>query len=112
VRFEEGDFAVAPAGVFDLVVSNPPYVDLDELGALEPEVRDWEPREALVGAGSVEAVARTARRVLAPGGWLVLETHAERARDAAALVAALGFDAVRITRDLSGRERVVEGRAP
>ena len=38
-------------GPFDLVVSNPPYVGADELDALEPEVRDWEPRLALVGDG-------------------------------------------------------------
>jgi release factor glutamine methyltransferase len=111
VTFEHGDFTVPPHGAFDLVVSNPPYVDEHELDALEPEVRDWEPREALVGPGAVEAVARTALRVLEPGGWLVVETHAERASVAAGLLDSIGFDTVRITRDLSGRERVVEGQA-
>ena len=49
-----------PPGPFDLVVSNPPYVQADELDALEPEVRDWEPREALVDDGQTEALARAA----------------------------------------------------
>ncbi len=40
-----------PPGAFDLVVSNPPYVHADEVAALDPEVRDWEPRTALVDEG-------------------------------------------------------------
>ena len=47
-------------GPFDLVVSNPPYVGADEIDALEPEVRDWEPRIALVG--DIARVARPGRR--------------------------------------------------
>ena len=66
-------FAGLPAGPWDLVVSNPPYVAPDELGGLEPDVRDWEPREALVGTGATEAVAAGALAVLEPGGALVLE---------------------------------------
>ena len=46
-----------PGGPFDLVVSNPPYVEPEEIDTLEPEVRDWEPREALVGHGVTEAIA-------------------------------------------------------
>ena len=48
----------------------------EEVGSLEPEVRDWEPRQALTGVGSTEAVARGARDVLAPSGALVLEVAA------------------------------------
>ena len=90
-------------GPFDLVVSNPPYVARAELDALQPEVRDWEPRVALVGDGQTEALADAARGVLAPGGWLVLECHGERAGEVAALLASSATPSVTITRDLAGR---------
>jgi release factor glutamine methyltransferase len=113
VAFELGDAAAGlPPGPFDLVVSNPPYVEPDEIEGLEPEVRDWEPRAALVGPDTTEAVVSRAWHCLRPGGFLVLETHASAARDVAELVRARGYDASRITPDLAGRERVVEGRRP
>src|SRR6185437_12958027 len=82
---------------FDLVVSNPPYVEPEELPTLQPEVRDWEPHIALVASGATEAVARAATEALRPGGWLVLETAAgtgERIRD---LLQELGYERVTIT---------------
>ena len=112
VVFELGDAAALPSGPFDLVVSNPPYVEPDEVEGLEPEVRDWEPRAALVGADTTEAVVSGAWHRLRPGGFLVLETHASAARDVADLLRAQGYDERRITRDLAGRERVVEGTRP
>jgi release factor glutamine methyltransferase len=99
-----------PEGPFDLVVSNPPYVPAAELDELEPEVRDWEPREALLDDGQTELLAARARDVLAPGGWLVLETHGERAPSVAEACAVLGYEPTTIRRDLAGRERVVEAR--
>jgi release factor glutamine methyltransferase len=99
-----------PPGPFDLVVSNPPYVLPAEVESLEPEVRDWEPREALVDTGQTEALARAARGVLLRGGPLVLEVHDGRAARVAGLLDSLAYRDVRITRDLAGRERVVEGR--
>ena len=68
VELHEWDlFAGLPSGPWDLVVSNPPYVLPEEIETLEPEVREWEPREALVGVGATEAVARGALDVLRPG---------------------------------------------
>ena len=60
-------------GPFDLVVSNPPYVSPEEYETLQPEIRLWEPREAVVGVGVGEAVARAALGVLPRDGRLVLE---------------------------------------
>ena len=97
-----------PEGPWDLVVSNPPYVRPDEIGSLAPEVREWEPREALVGVGATEAIARGASTVLRPGGALVLEVADGSAWDVAELLADCYAD-VRVTRDLTDRERVVEG---
>ena len=99
-----------PAGPWDLVVSNPPYVRPDEIEGLAPEVRDWEPRAALVGEGATEAVAAAAADVLRLGGVIVLETAEGDAKRVAGLLEGIGYRDVRITFDLAGRERVVEGR--
>jgi release factor glutamine methyltransferase len=101
-----------PQGPFDLVVSNPPYVRAGELDALEREVREWEPRAALVDEGQSSALVRAARDVLRPGAPLVLEAHEAHAEALAHELENTGYDAVRITRDLAGRQRVVEGTKP
>jgi len=97
-------------GEFDLVVSNPPYVEPEELPTLQPEVRDWEPHVALVAPGATEELARAATTALRPGGWLVLETAAGAGERVERLLSELGFEDVRITPDLAGRDRVAEGR--
>jgi release factor glutamine methyltransferase len=107
VELVEGDLLAGLGGPFDLVVSNPPYVLPAEVEALEPEVRDWEPRGALVDEGQTARLAVEAKRVL--DGRLVLEVHADHARVAAATLTELAYAEVRIERDLAGRERVVEG---
>jgi release factor glutamine methyltransferase len=101
-----------PAGPWDLVVSNPPYVAPEELAELDVEVRDWEPRLALVAQGATEAIARCARDVLRGGGALVLETAAGHGSSTAALLCDQGYVDVRVTEDLAGRDRVVEGARP
>jgi release factor glutamine methyltransferase len=111
VSFVEGDVHDAlPDGPYRLVVSNPPYVRPDEIEGLEPEVRDWEPRKATVGTTVTEAVARAAREQLEPGGWLVLEVADGAAEEVRSLLARLGFVDTCCTKDLAGRDRVVEGR--
>jgi release factor glutamine methyltransferase len=109
VRFVRGDLLAGEEGPFDLVVSNPPYVAPDELPGLESELRH-EPRRALVGEGRHEVVARAALGVLAPGAPLVLEVGDGQAADVADALRRLGFADVRVTNDLAGRERIVEGR--
>jgi release factor glutamine methyltransferase len=110
VEFVQTDLLDGLVGPFDLVVSNPPYVDAVELDSLEPEVRDWEPRLALVADGQTERLAREARELLAPGGAIVLECDAERAGEVRALLTGLGYAEATISTDLAGRERVVEAR--
>jgi release factor glutamine methyltransferase len=110
VAFELRDLATGFAGQYDLVVSNPPYVSTEEIDELEPEVRDWEPRLATVGSEHTEAIARAARGVLRPGGRLVLEVAEGRGETTALLLRSLGYDEVRASPDLAGRDRVVEGR--
>ena len=102
-------FAGLPEGPWDLVVSNPPYVLPAEIDSLPPEVRDGEPRAARVGEGATEAIAEQARDALSAGGALVLEVAAGDAARVARLLDGLGYTYVDVTRDLSGRDRVVEG---
>ena len=101
-----------PPGPWELVASNPPYVEPAELETLQPEIRDWEPRAALVGEGLHDGVARAASRVLVAAGWLVLEVGDGQADGVAAGLRALGYADVSITPDLTERQRVVEGRWP
>jgi release factor glutamine methyltransferase len=99
-----------PEADWDLVVSNPPYVRQDEASGLAPEVVDWEPHVALFDGGHTQLLVREAARVLRVGGALVLESFDERARTVAELLEGAGFADVVVTRDLAGRDRVVEGR--
>ena len=106
------DFALADMfdgvdGAFDLVVSNPPYVLPEEVDALEPEVRDWEPRDALVDRGQTERLA-----VQAAGRtrWLVVEVHSGQAAATVTKLQRLGYGEIEVRTDLSGRDRIVEGR--
>jgi release factor glutamine methyltransferase len=109
VRLVEGDLAAGEAGPFDLVVSNPPYVDPADYPGLEPELRH-EPAEALIGVDRHLAVARAALGVLRPSGALVLEVGDGQACGVSPLLVALGYREVRVSTDLAGRERIVEGR--
>jgi release factor glutamine methyltransferase len=110
VELVDGELFAGLAGPFDLVVSNPPYVEANEIDALEPEVRDWEPRAALVATGVTERIAAEARDVLRRGGALALETADGRAAQVASDLEGLGYRQVTLTADLAGRERVVDGR--
>ncbi len=108
VSFVETDLLDGVDGPFELVVSNPPYVLDGELDTLDPEVRDWEPRAALLDQGQTKRLIEQARRVL--DGSLVLEVHEERAALTAGWLDEAGYELVHVTRDLAGRERIVEGR--
>jgi release factor glutamine methyltransferase len=110
VELVHGDLMAGRRGPFDLVVSNPPYVAPDEFDSLQPEIRLYEPREALVGVGVGAEIARRALPVLRPGGWTVLESADGRAEALAEALAELGYADVSVTPDLAGRARVVEGR--
>ena len=110
VELVEGELFAGVDGPFDLVVSNPPYVESADLDSLDPEVRDYEPREALVATGVTEAIAAGAPEVLVAGGALALEVADGKAAEIAAMLENGGYEEVTVTRDLAGRERIVDGR--
>jgi len=100
VELKVGGLETAQDG-WDLVVSNPPYVDT--LDGLQPELR-YEPEVALVGSGLHERLAEGARTRA-----LVLEVGAGQAERVAAALESFAYRNVRITADLGGIARVVEG---
>jgi release factor glutamine methyltransferase len=109
IELRHGELLAGAQGPFHLVVSNPPYVAVEDVPGLPPEVLR-EPRGALVGSGRHEAIASAVRDVLRAGGVLVLEVGDGQASSVAASLRVLGYDEVATTADLAGRERVVEGR--
>lgn len=115
-RFLRSDWFSSVPGAFDLIVSNPPYIAADEMAALAPEVRDWEPALALTPGGdgldAYRAIARGAGARLMPGGRLLLEIGPTQGQAVAGLLVAAGLAGVRILPDLDGRDRVVAAVKP
>ena len=119
IQFHEGDLlepARPLAGTVDLVASNPPYVSREEWQRLDPEVRDHEPRRALVPEGGLERhYARLfagIRDVLRDGGWGVVEMGAGQAAELSPLALGAELDMVEIVPDLQGIPRVLVLRRP
>ncbi len=117
VRVAAGRWLEAlPAGqLFDVIVSNPPYVAVDSVD-LDADVADWEPAGALFagsdGLDDVRIIVRDAVAALRRGGWLVLEIGADQGPAVAALLNGAGYDDVAIQPDLAGRDRIAVGRRP
>lgn len=117
IRFLASDLfaAVPPGETFDFIVSNPPYLGEHELAGLARDVRDHEPRAALVaGPKGTEVIARlvaqSAQR-LRPGGWLIVEVSPIIAAAVHHLFdAASGFRLGPVTKDLQGHARVVQAQ--
>ncbi len=101
---------------FDVVVSNPPYLTEEEWATAEPEVRDHEPRQALVaddeGCADLFAIIAAAPGRLRPGGMLFLETGIDQHPRLLEALAAAGLEDARSHQDWSGRDRFVSARFP
>jgi release factor glutamine methyltransferase len=116
VEWRRGAFLEPLVGeAFDAVVSNPPYVSDAEFAALDPGVRDFEPREALVsgedGLGHIRTLLSGAAGHLRPGGLLALEVDARRAEGAVRLAETTGWCRPRLESDLFGRPRYLLAHA-
>ncbi|MDL2320721.1 peptide chain release factor N(5)-glutamine methyltransferase [Desulfosarcina sp. OttesenSCG-928-B08] len=105
------DAALSPAFVFDLIVSNPPYIPTSDICTLQREVRDHEPFSALDGSSdglsALCHIISNAHHHLAPSGWLALEMGWDQGQAVATLAAATGkYTPARILKDYSGHDRV------
>jgi len=113
VRLVEHDLTVGLGNAdFDLVVSNPPYVDPEELEALQPEVRDWEPHGALFGGvDGIEFYQRLfsdCPEYLKTGGHLVIEIGYGQLGAIESMVAGSpSLKLVEVTNDLQGIPRTL-----
>jgi release factor glutamine methyltransferase len=119
VRIAEGEwFAALPVGLtesLDVIVSNPPYIAHGD-SDVDPSVREWEPESALFagsdGLQDLRIIVGDAPRWLRPGGWLIVEIGYRQGPAVEQLFIERGFVDVRVGRDLTGRDRYVEGRRP
>ncbi|MGH9467733.1 MAG: peptide chain release factor N(5)-glutamine methyltransferase [Terriglobales bacterium] len=116
VEFLQTDLTTGLSGPFDVIVSNPPYVAEAEVASLAREVREHEPRLALVaGPSGDEIYARLipqARARLRAGGWLVLELGYASAAHVRGYVEGGGWTQVETRRDALGWERVLVAQRP
>lgn len=120
VQLVEGDwYSALPddlAGSFDLIISNPPYVTEGEFAELEPAVRDWEPRAALVSGPSglecLEQVIEGAPPWLSAGGVLALECAPHQIDAVIALCRSAGLVEAAAHEDLAARGRIVTAHRP
>jgi release factor glutamine methyltransferase len=104
--------AAGPDGEpFEIVLANLPYVSEAEWERLQPEIREYEPREALVaGPSGLEAIEALLSALRYPGPYAIaLEVGAGQAKRAEELAKEAGFARTSVTRDLAGVERVVSG---
>jgi release factor glutamine methyltransferase len=112
VQFMLSDwFGALPSVPFDLIVSNPPYLAETEMIEVAPEVRDFEPRSALVageeGLGDLRKIISGAGAHLRRGGLLALETGPSQHAVLVKAATDAGYSKVESRRDLAGRDRFI-----
>jgi release factor glutamine methyltransferase len=112
--FALGDFAAAE-GAFDLIVSNPPYIASADIAALSPDVREYDPHQALDGGpdglAAYRAIAAIAPRLLASAAHLVVEIGAGQQSAVSAIFVQSGLAITGVHHDLAGILRVLSATA-
>lgn len=101
---------------FDLVISNPPYIALEEIAGLEPEVTRYDPMTALVGGDDglecYRSIAALLPRAAKKGGLVVLEIGHTQADAVKSILALSGIAVIQTLTDLGGSDRAVVARMP
>jgi release factor glutamine methyltransferase len=114
VRFLQGSLfeTLNRHPVFDLIISNPPYIRTGEIGGLQREIRDWEPAEALDGGEDglnfYRRIFSGAGKYLKEGGGLVLELGYDQAGDVSIIAQEAGFKNISIIKDYAGIGRILK----
>ena len=113
VTFYQGDLFEPLTGlIFDLIVSNPPYISGEDMQTLQPEVKQ-EPQMALYGGEDgldfYRRIVKKAPQYLSENGWLCFEIGDTQAKDVISLMQQ-DFEEIACFQDLSGLDRVVRGR--
>jgi len=115
IDFRQGDLFEPLEEVFDIIVSNPPYISEDEYKELPNGVKDYEPQIALLagknGLEFYEKLIDQAPGYLKKNGWLLLEIGAKQKKEVCTLMEEAGrYDSVTMRRDYAGLPRVVRAR--
>ena len=113
IAFKQGDLFEPIEEIYDIIVSNPPYICTAEVRRLMPEVREHEPWMALDGAEDgltfYRRITAEARRYLKPQGMLFFEIGCEQAEAVHGLMQKQGFGNIVVKKDYAGLDRVVYG---
>jgi len=101
--------------LFDIVVSNPPYIPFTEKAGMEKIVAEYEPGLALFSPNEnalifYESICRYARQYLKKDGWLYFEIHENYASGVCEILHKFGFDSIEVKKDLQGKDRMVKAR--
>lgn len=112
IRFLQGDLLTPVAGeMFDLVMSNPPYIPSEVMSTLSESVKKYEPQLALDGGPGglqvIEKLANQAHGHLKPGGYLILEIGYDQGKTVPSLLQKIGYQAVNVQIDHAGHLRIV-----
>jgi len=103
-----------PAPAFDLIISNPPYIKTADMRDLQPEIKDWEPLNALDGGADgldyYTAIIPAAREFMKENGILMMELGVDCADVAREMLQESGYSDVELIKDYSGIERIAAGR--
>ncbi|RJQ14185.1 MAG: peptide chain release factor N(5)-glutamine methyltransferase [Nitrospiraceae bacterium] len=99
--------------VFDLIISNPPYIKTADVRDLQPEIRDWEPLNALDGGVNgldyYREIIPAARQFLKPDGILMFELGINCADDVKEMLRTSGYSDIELIKDYAGIERIAVG---
>lgn len=113
VMFESSDLFDHITGTYDMIVSNPPYIRTEEVAKLMPEVRLFEPEQALDGKEDglyfYRKIVEKSKEYLNPEGYLLFEIGYDQGEDVSAMMREQGFKDVKVIKDLAGNDRVVSG---
>lgn len=116
VEFVSSDLFKSITGTYDMIISNPPYIPTEVIGGLMPEVKNFEPMEALDGKEDglyfYREIASEAGNFLNSNGYLYFEIGHDQGGKVAAIMENNGYRNVRVVKDLAGNDRVVMGNLP
>ena len=114
IHFLKSDWYDNVKGLFDLIISNPPYIGLAEQDELSAEVIKYDPEIALfAGRDGLDAYRRiipSLPKFLNPDGFVALETGASQSNQVKNMMNAVGFIDAKIVKDLSGKDRLVAAK--